>query len=139
MKNVHVTHCYPGSTFRTSKPPAGIHAVGVLLALVSFLVQPPSAIGADRAIHSDVPVKIDPSARYLFYLHNRAVEVQGRNAKTPWGEYRYDDILGALADRGFVVISEARPATTQIGPYAAKIASQVNQLLAAGVPPGASR
>lgn len=106
-----------------------------LLFLVSLLAAcaeaPPRA---ERVIVAQPPDRIDPSARYLFYLHNRAVEVQGRNAKTPWGEYRYDDILGALADRGFVVISEARPAT-QIGPYAAKIASQVNQLLAAGVPP----
>lgn len=105
------------------------------VAAVCFGIQAPSAIGAERAIYSDVPAKIDPAARYLFYLHNRAVEVQGPNAKTPWGPYRYTELLNAFADEGFVIVSEARPASTQLAPYAATVAGQVAKLLAAGVPP----
>jgi predicted esterase len=86
-------------------------------------------------ISADVPAKIDPAARYLLHLHGRAVEVQGPNAKTPWGDYPYPDTLRAFADRGFIVISEARPATTQLPAYAVRVASQVAQLLAAGVAP----
>jgi hypothetical protein len=94
-----------------------------------------SAVGAERAIHPDVPTPVDPAARYLFHLHGRAVELQGATAKTPFGSYLYNDVVGALADRGFIVISEVRPPTTQLAPYAVVVAAQVAKLLEAGVPP----
>ena len=49
--------------------------------------------------------------------------------------YEYDAILEELARRGFEVISEARPAGTQVAKYAGHVADQVHQLLAGGVPP----
>lgn len=121
---------------RTSSLRICVVAAGILLlAVMGLLAQPRSAKGAERGIHNDMPAKIDPAARYLFHLHGRAIEVQGPKAKTPWGNYLYDEVLEAFADRGFVVISEARPATTQLAPYATKVASQVTKLLSAGVPP----
>lgn len=107
-------------------------AVTLLLA-VSILAR--SADGADRAIYADVPPTIDPAARYLFHMHGRAIEVQGPTAKTPWGTYLYTDVVGTFADRGFVVISEVRPPTTQLASYARTVAAQVAKLLSAGVPP----
>jgi hypothetical protein len=86
-------------------------------------------------IFADVPSMIDPAARYLFYLHGRVVELQGGNARTPDGEYRYDAIVRAFAERGFFVISEVRPPSTEIRDYAKRVAAQVQKLIAARVPP----
>lgn len=124
------------STPGTRSLPVGMFAAGILLLIAGgLLAQPPSANGADRAIHSGVPTTIDPAARYLFHMHGRAIEVQGPKAKTPWGNYLYNDVLEAFGDRGFVVISEVRPATTQLEPYATTVAGQIAKLLSAGVPP----
>jgi metallo-beta-lactamase class B len=93
---------------------------------------PPAPRGA---VHEDVPARVDPRARYLFYLHGRILEVQGRNAVSPdFGTYQYDAILDAFATRGFEVVSEVR--TSDVGPeYAERIAARVRKLLDAGVPP----
>src|SRR5438105_14726369 len=106
-----------------------------ILIAVGLLAQSPFANGADRAIHGGVPATIDPAARYLFHLHGRAIEVQGPKAKTPWGNYLYNELLEAFGDRGFIIISEVRPATTQVEPHATMVAGQIAQLLSAGVPP----
>ena len=83
----------------------------------------------------EVPQKIDPKAHYLFYLHGRIVE-EGRRPTSPqFGVYEYDQILEALRARGFVVISEQRPKGTVIEKYAEKVATQVRDLIKAGVPP----
>jgi hypothetical protein len=102
-------------------------------AIVFFLV--PGTAGAAGTILSDVPAKPDAQARYLIFLHRRIVEEQGRDAVSPQhGRYEYDAILGALAERGFVVISELRPSGTGLE-YAKKVAGQARKLLAGGVPP----
>lgn len=91
-------------------------------------------IEAAGAIYSDVPERVDASKRYLFYLHGRIVELQGRKAVSPeFGPYEYDAILQALAEPGFEVISEIRPPTTGLE-YAKKVAAAVRRLLLARVP-----
>jgi metallo-beta-lactamase class B len=86
------------------------------------------------SVQADVPATIDPRARYLFYLHGRILEEQGRHAVSPdFGPYAYDAILAALAERGFTVISEVRKGESGL-PFAAKVAGQVRALLKAGVP-----
>ncbi len=86
-----------------------------------------------RTIVADVPAAIDPSARYLFHMHGSIVEDFGPAARGRYGQYLYYPTVEALADRGFVVISEVRGATDPRG-YAAKVAGQVARLRAAGVP-----
>jgi hypothetical protein len=82
-----------------------------------------------------VPDHPDASKRYLFYLHGRIIELQGRKAVSPdYGPYEYDGILRALAEAGFEVISEVRPSDTGLE-YGKKIAAQARSLLAAKVPP----
>jgi hypothetical protein len=103
-------------------------------ALAGVLCVSVQASAAAGSIHEDVPASIDPTARYLIYLHGRILEVQGRKAVSPdFGPYEYDAILKALADKGLVVISELRGPDTGAA-YAKKVAAQVRQLLAAGVP-----
>lgn len=110
-------------------------------------IKTPSAVAnTQRAIWKDVPAKIDASAKYLFYMHGLIIENEGPRPTSPrYGVYEYQEILETLADKGFVVVSEARPKGTIATTYAAKVVGQINALLKAGVPPrritvvGASR
>ena len=91
---------------------------------------------ANLLILNEIPVRIDPNAHYLFYLHGAIIERAGVRPTHPeFGVYEYQEILEVLAANGFVVISEARPAGTDVGVYAAKVADQVRALINGGVPP----
>lgn len=94
----------------------------------------PTSLASSAPILDDVPARIDAGARYLFYLHGRILELQGRNAVSPdFGPYQYDAILKAFAARGFTVIGEVRQGDAGM-PFVQKLAGQVRRLLAAGVP-----
>ena len=81
------------------------------------------------------PTSIDPSKHYLFYLHGRIIEDQGIPAVSPdYGIYEYEAILEKLASFGFRVISEQRPKNADGTKYAERVATQVTELLSAGVP-----
>lgn len=96
----------------------------------------PTPSEPSRVIYADVPQQIDPAARYLIYLHGAIIELEGVRPTHPkFGVYEYRKILETFANRGFVVISEARPEGTDGMLYAATVADQVRRLLVAGVPP----
>jgi hypothetical protein len=83
------------------------------------------------------PPQIDPTKRYMFYVHGKILEDQGLPAISPeYGEYQYEEILETLESYGFVIISEQRPKDADGWEYAQRGASQVGELLTAGVPPG---
>ncbi len=104
-----------------------------MLIALSLLLLPLS--GRAGTIQSHLPARIDSSGHYLFYLHGRIIEVQGKRPVSPrFGVYEYEKILQTFADSGFTVISEARPADTRPAPYARKVAAQIDSLLKAGVP-----
>jgi hypothetical protein len=87
-------------------------------------------------ITNDAPLKADPKADYLFFLHAKIVEDQGIRPTSPkYGVYEYEEILNTFKNKGFIVISEARPKDTEPEPYVAKLIGQINILLKAGVPP----
>jgi len=72
---------------------------------------------------------------HVFYLHGRIIEEQGRRPTHPeFGVYEYDEILRRLGGEGRVVVSEARPRNTDPDAYADKVAKQIEDLLAKGVP-----
>lgn len=72
---------------------------------------------------------------HVFYLHGRIIEEQGRRPTHPeFGVYEYDEILRQLGGEGRVVVSEARPRNTDPDAYANKVAKQIEDLLAKGVP-----
>jgi dienelactone hydrolase len=88
-------------------------------------------------ILAEPPDPADATARYLFYLHGRIVQEQGRDAVSPeFGRYDYDGIVRGLAGSGAIVVSEVRPRGTDPSAYADRVAGQVRRLLKAGVPPG---
>jgi predicted esterase len=112
--------------------------------IVLCLVLSAAACGAEdeptaeslHKIFTDVPAQIDPDARYLFYLHGAIIERAGVRPTHPkFGVYEYQKIVEAFAERGFVVISEARPEGTDGMFYAATVADQVRALINGGVPP----
>lgn len=74
------------------------------------------------------PASPDSHGRYIFYLHGSAEEEDG-------GSGKYEAAVEAIAEYDATVISEVRG---DIDPnaYAAKLAAQVNALIAAGVPAG---
>lgn len=83
------------------------------------------------------PGQIDPTKRYLFYLHGRIIEDQGIRAVSPrYGAYEYREILEEFQRHGFVVISEHRGQNTDPYLYATRIVRQVESLLNSGVPEG---
>lgn len=87
-------------------------------------------------IFTDVPEIIDLDARFLIYLHGAIIERAGVRPTHPkFGVYEYQKIVEAFAERGFVVISEARPNGTDGMFYAATVADQVRALINGGVPP----
>ncbi len=114
-------------------------AFGVWALLVASDVSdqvPPTGIERARgSIMSEPPEKADLNAMYLFYLHGRIVQEQGRQAVSPkYGSYEYDEILDGFAAAGFVVISEVRPRGMDASEYAGRVVMQVEGLLRAGVP-----
>ena len=116
------------------------HLAPMMISLVVFAAackaaDPPSAITSPQ-IFADVPAEVDPGARYLIYLHGAIIETEGVRPTHPrFGVYEYEEILATLAERGFIVISEARPAGTDGMLYADRVVDQVREILVAGVPP----
>ena len=104
-------------------------------AIITLAILSLSAPARAGSINSHLPATIDTGGRYLFYLHGRIIEVQGKRPVSPrFGVYEYEKILRTFADSGFTVISEARPADTRPAPYAQKVVAQIDSLLTAGVP-----
>ncbi|RLE30501.1 MAG: alpha/beta hydrolase [Acidobacteria bacterium] len=95
----------------------------------------PAVTPGTGTVFSAIPEILDPSADYLIYLHGAIIEDQGMQPTHPqWGTYHYAEILQAFADRGFTVISEARPAGTRPDVYADHVIGQIRHLLDGGVP-----
>jgi hypothetical protein len=114
----------------------GLILLGFLIVTGACGVGGSSPTDTSLRILAGVPDDVDPTARYLIYLHGRIIEEQGVRPTHPvFGIYEYEAILQAFADRGFVVISEARSAGTDAAAYARRVAAQVTSLLEAGVPP----
>jgi acetyl esterase/lipase len=108
------------------------------LAVLMFALAGAAAGGVVAAeVAAEVPLAIDPANKYLFYLHGISIELQGQDSYNKQFRKTYETtaIARAFADRGFMVITESRPKGTAVPAYANKLASQVRQLLVAGVPP----
>ncbi len=84
----------------------------------------------------NLPSVINPSARYIFFLHGKVVEMHGPNGRHPcFGIYDYHGIVKSFRNRGFVVISEVRPEGTKLDKYARKIVRQIKTLMSYGLSP----
>jgi hypothetical protein len=96
--------------------------------------QPASSTSSDSY---EFPTEIDPTKKYMFYLHGKILEDQGLPAISPvYGEYRYEEILKVLESYGFVIVSEQRPKNADGWQYAQRGARQIAELISSNVPPG---
>lgn len=118
-----------------------ISFLAALLLNGCYYVDPPvenqdtSGSISHRTVRSSLPENIDPNEKYVFYLHGKIIEDEGADAVSPqYGPYEFDEILSYLADAGFIVISEVRASQTDVDAYADLVVSQVESLLAEGVP-----
>lgn len=74
--------------------------------------------------------------RYVFFLHQRFVELYGPEAMHPeYGKAEYHAILDRFRNAGFTVISERRPANADERLYADRVAAQIDSLRRLGVAP----
>jgi len=123
------------------RPSVYLFAISLLIFAMSSCSDHSTVVAtADPArqgtIWKDVSGKIDPKAKYLFYFHGRIIENQGPRPTDPrYGIYEYQEILDTFKNKGFIVISEARPQGTDNVAYAHKMVDQINILIKAGVPP----
>lgn len=93
------------------------------------------APGPDSMVVSSMPDEIDPNGRYVFYIHGKIMEDEGVDPVSPqFGRYAFSDILRYLAEAGFYTIGEVRSGPTNVNTYADRVAGQVENLLAEGVP-----
>jgi hypothetical protein len=107
--------------------------VKVFIALVALMLAAMAAAGP--APDLGLPKTVDPAALYVIYLHGRIVEEQGVHAVSPeYGPYRFQEILDAIAARGFVVIGEVRPKGMVMADCARRVVQQIEALRARGVP-----
>ncbi len=103
--------------------------IGPLRHFVELAVAFSAACGAAAPERAEDP-------HYLFYLHGRIVEEQGPQGVSPvHGRYDYPAILAAFRQRGFEVVSEARPRDTDVELYAERVAREVEALIGRGVDP----
>ena len=107
---------------------ANNRSFGLALILAALLFGFASGPAAAGAVMEKAPADPDPAKKYFFYMHGGYVEKRGSDST-----YDYHSILGALADKGFEIIGEAR-GLSHPGRYAKGIAEQVNGLLDKGVP-----
>jgi hypothetical protein len=84
----------------------------------------------------NLPSVINPSARYVFFLHGKFVERYGSNGRHPcFGFYDYHAIVKSFRKRGFIVISEVRNKGTKLDEYARKTVREIETLLSYGISP----
>ncbi len=74
--------------------------------------------------------------KYIFYLHGRIIEIQGKNAVSEeFGRYEFDSIVNALKIPNSIVIAEVRMENVDYSNYVKKISNQVDSLILNGIKP----
>ncbi len=77
---------------------------------------------------------IQNQKKYIYYLHGRIIEIQGKNAVSDeFGNYEFDDIVTALSIDNSEVIAEVRTENVDYIQYAKKVSKQIDSLISAGV------
>lgn len=88
------------------------------------------SVAMSAEILTSLPDKIDTSLKYMFFIHNSYVEMNG-----PDGDCKHDEILNVFAEQDFTVVSEVRVARVIPCNYANSVIDQVRYLVNSGVSP----
>lgn len=74
--------------------------------------------------------------KYIYYLHGRIIEIQGKNAVSEeYGKYEFDSIVLALSGEDNNVIAEVRTENVDYIDYANKVSKEIDSLVRMGVKP----
>lgn len=106
-----------------------------LLTLFVFATAANHSAAHAGELYTEFPQAIDADGVYVFYSHGFIVEGTNPTPKHPrFGTYEFPAIKAALASGDFNLIAYHRPAGTNAGEFAGKLASDVKRLIEAGVP-----
>jgi dienelactone hydrolase len=118
-------------------PSTSLAKAAVVTAVLAALAACHSMAPRAGAVSTDVPAAPERAGRHVIYVHDVALDRAPDDAER---RARLARVIQALAARGTNVIAEVRPAGTiqkvpeDLDRYARRVAGQVWQLLAAGVP-----
>ena len=72
--------------------------------------------------------------KYIYYLHGRIIEIQGKNAVSEeFGKYEFDNIVNAFKDSNTIVIAEVRTENVDYLQYANKVSEEIDSLIELGI------
>jgi hypothetical protein len=98
---------------------------------IALLILP--VIALSQSVSRFVPSKVDPSKKYVFYLHGRIVQEQENPVHQDYGLYDYPAIVKALQSPNYHLITERRAKGTEISKYAIYVKAQIDTLVSKGV------
>ena len=79
---------------------------------------------------------IQSKKKYIYYLHGRIIEIQGKDAiSEQYGKYEFDSIVTALSDKDHIVIAKVRTENVDYIDYANKISKEIDSLVKIGIEP----
>ena len=71
--------------------------------------------------------------KYIYYLHGRIIEIQGKNAfSEEFGSYEFDNIIKALKVDNSIVIADIRNENVDYLDYANLVSNQIDSLINLG-------
>ena len=74
--------------------------------------------------------------KYIYYLHGRIIEIQGKDAVSEeYGKYEFDSIVAALGGSEHIVIAEVRTENVDYLEYANTISREIDSLVKQGIEP----
>ena len=74
--------------------------------------------------------------KYIYYLHGRIVEIQGKDAVSEeYGKYEFDSIVKALSAVNHIIIAEIRTENVDYLDYANKVSKEIDNLIKEGINP----
>ena len=74
--------------------------------------------------------------KYIFYLHGKIIEIQGKNAVSEeFGNYEFDNIVNALKMENSEIFAEVRHKNVDYLEYANKVSNQIDSLINLGINP----
>lgn len=93
-----------------------------------------AAYSCKHSIYKRLPAVVDPKKRYVFYIHDTSEAASPSFISGQYHPNGYNQILEALRDEGFHVISENRPPQADLYQCALKLAEDVKDLIRAWIP-----
>ena len=72
--------------------------------------------------------------KYIYYLHGRIIEIQGKNAiSEEYGKYEFDNIVNVFKDSNSIVIAGVRTENVDYLQYANKVSKEIDSLVKLGI------